>query len=44
MKTSNKRNKKQQSIESEIMIDMKAARKSKQREKMLKPHLVSIKK
>ena len=35
MKTSNKRNKKHQSIESEIMIDMKAARKSRQREKCL---------
>ena len=31
MKTSNKRNKKQQSIESELMIDMKAARKSRQK-------------
>ena len=44
MKTSNKRNKKQQSIESEIMIDMKAARKSRQRDKILKLHLVLIKK
>ena len=43
MKTSNKLNKKQQSIESEIMIDMKAVRKSRQKEKMLKPHLVFIK-